>query len=421
MNPEARIAAAIDILSEVEKTSQPVDRFVKYWFSGRRFAGSKDRASISERVYNVYRHRAEFTWRMKAETPRALVIGSLLAEGLSPDEVEALFARGSYGPAPLDDEEREAVHALPLSEPPDDVKGGYPKWLEPQLQRAFGERLVHEMRAMLERAPVDLRVNTLRAQRADMLTGLQSLGLPAVPTPYSPLGIRIPVGENLSALKHTKFFQTGAIEIQDEASQIAALVLGAKPGMRVLDLAAGAGGKSLALASLMKNKGEIVACDTEPKRLAQLSPRALRAGAKIIHTLHLGKTEPRGEFDIVLVDAPCSGSGTWRRSPELKWRLTQKRLDEFAALQSRLLEHASGYVRPGGRLVYATCSILPIENSDRIDAFLSTREGFETEDISTLWREAVGTAPPPGIGHFFAGTPATTGTDGFFACALARK
>ncbi len=421
MTPEARIAATIEILSDAEGATQPIDRFLKYWFAGRRFAGSKDRASISERVYGVTRNRAEYAWRMQGDSVRAIVIGSLLAEGMTPDDIEALFSRGAYGPQVLTDDERNALHHAPEGEPPNHVKGGYPEWLEPELQRAFGDRVVPEMQAMAGRAPVDLRVNTLQATRNDVLKGLRSLNYDASPTPYSPFGIRIPSGAGLGALRETPFFLGGGIEIQDEASQIAALVCGVKPGQRVLDLAAGAGGKSLALAALMQNKGEIIACDTDEKRLAQLAPRARRAGVKIIRSRVLGKEKPQGTFDVVLVDAPCSGSGTWRRNPEMKWRLTPEKLKAFASLQSHLLERAAVYVRPGGRLVFATCSILPIEQSDRISPFLGRVKGFEVEDVSGLWQTQVGTPPPPGIDQFFVGTPATTGTDGFFACVLARK
>jgi 16S rRNA (cytosine967-C5)-methyltransferase len=421
MTPEARLQAAIEILSDAAETQQPVDRYLKYWFSGRRFAGSKDRAAIAERVYGALRRRAEFAWRMNSEAPRSVLIASLLDEGLSTDEVSELFSRGNYGPEPLSDDESTALNAPPTDDAPNHVLGGYPAWLEDELQRGFGADTVPQMQAMLARAPVDLRVNTLCAARDDMVTGLRSLDFDAGPTPYSPHGIRIPTSKGLGALRHTQFFQTGAIEIQDEASQIAALVCGVEPGMRVLDLAAGAGGKSLALAAIMQNKGEIIACDNDEKRLAQLAPRARRAGANIIKSRVLGKEKPQGHFDIVFVDAPCSGSGTWRRSPEMKWRLTEERLKAFASLQSHLLERASTYVRKGGRLVYATCSILPKENSDRITAFQSRIKGFETEDVSALWTRAVGTKPPPGIGQFFVGTPGTTGTDGFFACALAHK
>ena len=423
MTPEARVQAAIEILEETLKTHQPVDRYLKYWFSGRRFAGSKDRNAITEHVYAVLRRRAEFAWRMRSDAPRSLMIARLLDEGTGADAVEALFAYGSYGPAPLSDAERHALNNPPAEEPPDHVKGGYPEWLDAELSRAFGARKLTEMKAMLARAPVDLRVNALRAAREDMLTGLRSLGFDAAPTPFSPYGIRIPSSAGLGTLRQTQFFQTGAVEIQDEASQIAALLCGAEPDARVLDLAAGAGGKSLALSAIMKNKGEITACDTDEKRLAQLAPRARRAGATIIRARRLPKEKPQGEFDIVLLDAPCSGSGTWRRNPELKWRLTLERLAEFAALQTRLLEHAARYVRPGGRLIYATCSLFPVENQDRMAAFLKRHGGFESQDIATLWREAVGTPPPPGMARDFHATPATTGCDGFFASAavLARR
>jgi 16S rRNA (cytosine967-C5)-methyltransferase len=421
MTPEARLQAAIEILSDALQTNQPVDRFLKYWFSGRRFAGSKDRAAISEHVYGALRRRSEFAWRMQSEVPRAVLIGSLLNDGLGVKEIKDLFCRGKYGPSPLSKDECHALDNPPSSDQPDYVRGGYPKWLEPELQRAFGKEAVPQMQAMLARAPVDMRVNSLRAERAELLIGLRSLKFDASQTPYSPLGIRIPTAKGLSALRHTQFFQTGAIEIQDESSQIAALVCGAKPGMRVLDLAAGAGGKSLALAAIMQNEGEIMACDSNAKRLAQLAPRARRAGVNIISSRVLGKEKPQGKFDIVLVDAPCSGSGTWRRSPEMKWRLTEEKLKAFASLQSHLLERASSYVCGGGRLIFATCSILPKESTDRIAAFLSRVKGFEIEDVSTLWDNTVGTPAPPGLGHFFVGTPASTGTDGFFACALARK
>jgi len=421
MTPEARIEAAIAILTEAEATPQPIDRFLKYWFAGRRFAGSKDRAAISERVYGVTRRRAEFAWRMGEDTPRAAVIGSLLAEGQTVDEIEEIFAKGAYGPAPLSEPERAALHALPEGEAPDHVKGGYPEWLEPELKRAFGERTVVEMQAMMGRAPVDIRVNTLKATREQVLPKLRAEGFDASVTPYAPTGLRIPSGEGLNKLRTSKLFLEGLIEIQDESSQIASWLCGVKPGQRTLDLAAGAGGKSLALAALMQNRGELVACDTDEKRLAQLSPRARRAGASIIRPRLLGPEKPHGTFDVVLVDAPCSGSGTWRRNPEMKWRLTPEKLKAFASLQSHLLERATEYVRPGGRLIFATCSLLPIETTDRVSAFLGRMKNFEVEDAADAWVRSTASTPPPGLGQSFVATPATTGTDGFFACVFKRK
>ena len=422
MTPEARLQAAIDILAGLEESALPADRFLRDWYGSRRYAGSKDRAAITERVYSVLRHRAGYAWRMGSSTPRSLVIGSLAAGGKAPGAIEAMFAMGGYGPPPLSDGERRALASSPQGRPPDHVLGGYPEWLEPELKRAFGARLISETQAMLKRAPVDLRVNTLRAERGDILVGLHSLGIKAMATPYSPWGIRIESAEGLSTLQHTQFFQTGAFEFQDESSQIAALLCAAKPGSRVLDLAAGAGGKSLALAAAMRNEGHILAFDDKPERLKEVRPRARRAGASIITVTEKrgGPVWGKGKFDMVLVDAPCSGSGTWRRNPEFKWRLSEEKLQALTALQAWLLDDGARHTGPDGRLVYATCSILPCENTGRIDDFLARNAGFRVVDASRVWRDIAGSEPPPGMARYFTASPATTGTDGFFACVLAR-
>jgi 16S rRNA (cytosine967-C5)-methyltransferase len=210
-------------------------------------------------------------------------------------------------------------------------------------------------------------------------------------------------------------FADGAFEFQDEAAQIAVMLCGAKPGMRILDLAAGAGGKSLALAALMKNEGEIVAHDIDEGRLRQIAPRAERAGISIIRS---STGSPKGEFDVVLLDAPCSGSGTWRRQPENKWRLTPARLDELNVLQDKLLDEAALRVKPGGKLIYATCSILPRENEDRIECFRAKHPTFATLDAAKAWPTP---NPPPGMNAFLNATPRKTGTDGFFTAILLRK
>jgi 16S rRNA (cytosine967-C5)-methyltransferase len=277
------------------------------------------------------------------------------------------------------------------------------------------------MIALQSRAPIDLRVNTLRRERSELLAALKAREFLAEPTPFSPLGIRIPSGAGTSELGRSAMFESGAFEFQDEAAQIASLLCGAKPGERILDLAAGAGGKSLALAAQMKNKGEIIACDVRQTAMQQLAARATRAGATIIRT-HLTDGEPPdGPFDAVLVDAPCSGSGTWRRQPELRWRLTSERLAAHAALQDTLLEQAATRVRPGGRLIYATCSILPCENEDRVDGFLARHADFTTRPCAQAWGESVQTSAPSGIGKFFRASPLSTGTDGFFAAILVRS
>jgi 16S rRNA (cytosine967-C5)-methyltransferase len=413
----ARIQAAIEIISELEATALPADRFLRDWFRARRYAGSKDRAAIAERVYDVFRHRAAFAWGM-GSAPRALVLASLVAEGKSGEEISGLFT-GGYTPSPLTDEEHIAISRTPAN-PPLYTQGEYPEWLEPELTRAFGDRLLDEMKAMVARAPVDIRVNTLKASRNEAISALHSLGYKAEATPFAPNGIRIPSGEGLGALQKTPLFEEGAFEFQDEASQIGAALCAAKPGRRVLDLAAGAGGKSLALAAAMLNKGEILAFDDSLQRLKSLRERMTRAGADIIKIANNrgGPLWGDGKFDVVLVDAPCSGSGTWRRSPELKWRLTLEKLAGLAKLQDWLIADGARHTRPDGRLIYATCSILSVENEDRIEAFLKATPDFAIVDAATVWRDVTCTEPPPGMGKYFHASPCVCQTDGFFVCVM---
>jgi 16S rRNA (cytosine967-C5)-methyltransferase len=275
------------------------------------------------------------------------------------------------------------------------VQGEFPEFLEDELTRAFGTRLLAEMAAFQDRAPVDLRVNILKARRDDVLSQLRADGFDAAPLANAPEGIRCPAGVNLTA--HA-LYESGAFEIQDLAAQLASRLAGAKPGMRVLDLAAGAGGKSLALAAAMQNQGEIVACDVRGAALAELERRAARAGVTIIGS-HLLGPPPEGPFDLVFLDAPCSGSGTWRRQPEAKWRLTPGRLAELMALQNRLLDQAADL---SPRILYATCSLLPCENEDRIAAFLDRHPDFRH------------------LPNDFKASPASTGSDGFYAATLVR-
>jgi 16S rRNA (cytosine967-C5)-methyltransferase len=415
MTPSARIQAAIEILEGLGATALPADRFIRDWFRMRRYAGSKDRAGVAERVFTVLRHRASLAWRMQSDAPRALVIGSVLVED---GNIDALFDGVGYGPKPLSDDERASVLVPPQGEKPLSAQGEFPAFLEAELMRSLGDTLLGEMKAMQARAPVDLRVNTLKATRNEVLAILRGEGFEAEPAPYAPLGIRIPAREGLAPLRRHAAFENGSFEFQDEAAQIAVALCGAKPGSRILDLAAGAGGKALALAADMNNTGEILCCDIDAGRLLQIEARAARAGVSIIATQTIDGAPGEGEFDAVFVDAPCSGSGSWRRSPEQKWRLTPARLCELAGLQDKLLEQGAARVRPGGRLIYATCSLLACENEDHIARFLANHPGFAVQSAAATWREA---ANPPGMADFFRATPATTGTDGFFAAILACK
>jgi 16S rRNA (cytosine967-C5)-methyltransferase len=410
MQPSARIQSVIELVQGLAQTAMPADRALRGYFRARRHAGSKDRADISAKFFAVLRRRASFAWRMGSEDARSLVAAALMADGLPAAAVAALFDGSKYGPAPLDAREMRALEHPPQGEPPEWVRGEYPEFLHGELVRAYGGELPAAMAAMQARAPVDLRVNTLKSSREMVEAALAKQGFAVFRTPLSPWGLRLQPGEGLAKLGTSALFEGGAFEFQDEAAQVAALLCGARPGMTVLDLAAGAGGKTLALAAAMENKGEIVAYDIAPKRLHQLEARAERAGASIIRTM---MQPPQGRFDIVLVDAPCGGTGTWRRQPELRWRINPARLDELARIQDELLERAAGLVAPGGRLVYATCSVLPRENQDRIEAFLARHPEFAPVAAQAVF-SAVG-----GLSDYFIAAPHTTGTDGFFAAVMA--
>ncbi len=422
MTPAARLQAAVEILDALSATAQPTDAYLRDWFRARRYAGSKDRAAVAERVYDVLRHRASFGWRMQGSDARSLVLASLLAEHQSESAIAQLFSGEGYGPAALTDDDRRAIASSSPGEPPRHVRGEYPQWLDAELERAFGPELLAEMQAMNARASIDLRVNTLRAERDNMLVGLRSLDIKAQRTPFSPSGIRVASAEGLGLLQHTQFFQTGAFEFQDEASQLVAYLCGAQPGNRVLDLAAGAGGKALALAAIMGNRGDILAFDNNAKRLKPLGPRARRAGATSIRSASKrgGPEWGNGKFDVVLVDAPCSGSGTWRRNPELKWRLTPERLKELIGLQAWLIDDGARHTKQGGRLVYATCSLLPCENEDVIESFLNRSGQFRIAAAADVWQQVGLGAAPAGTREYFHASPHRTATDGFFACILER-
>jgi 16S rRNA (cytosine967-C5)-methyltransferase len=274
------------------------------------------------------------------------------------------------------------------------------------------------MIAFTQGAPVDLRVNTLKATRDEAAAALAQAGVETAPTPYSPVGLRLAGRANIAGLAA---YRDGLVEVQDESSQLASLLVGARPDMRVLDLCAGGGGKTLALAAAMGNRGGILACDTDAKRLARLAPRLARSGARIVKTQALGtgkRNDTLGAFDRVLVDAPCSGSGTWRRHPDARWRLTPAMLAGYRAAQASLLRDAAAHVRPNGRLVYAVCSILPGEGAAQVEAFLAANKGWRVLPADKAWREALGTKAPFD-GPYMLLTPHRHRADGFFAAVLA--
>lgn len=430
MTPGARLQSAIEILGDIFASGRPADRIFDTWSRSSRYAGSKDRTAVSEIVFTVLRRRAELAAACGDEAPRLLAFAALyLIEGRPLADVEALAEGTRHAPAPLTDEERAALEAasLPGADAPPHIRFNYPEFLHAEFERAFGPRIEAEMAAMLDRAPTDLRVNTLKSTRDKALAALAEAGIAAEPCALSPWGIRLLARANLPGLA---LFRDGAIEIQDEGSQLACLLSGVKPGEQVVDLCAGGGGKSLALAAMMGNRGQIYACDIDGRRLGGLVPRAERAGIRNLQTRVLEPFRP-GEADAsfadldaradcVLVDAPCSGTGAWRRSPDARWRMTPEMLAGYRAAQDEVLARGARLMRPGGRLVYVTCSLLPSENEDRVAAFTAANPGFAQEDWLDHWPDGLPALPSPAGGSLRL-SPATAGTDGFFIAILRRE
>ena len=382
MTPAARLSAAIEVVADVEARRRPASDALKDWGLAHRFAGSSDRAAIAGLVYDTLRRKSSSAWLMGEAGPRAAVIGMLHRErGLDVAAIEALCSGERFATTPLTQAERAALTGDRLATAPAPVLGDYPDWLDPHFSRVFGEDRAAEGAALASRAPLDLRVNTLKAEREEVLPKLAHLN--AEPTRWSPLGVRLRLSADAKnpAIHAEPAFLKGMIEIQDEGSQLAALFAGVKPGEQVLDLAAGAGGKTLALAAATENRGQIYATDIDKRQLAPIHERIARAGARNIQV-----RTPRGEADVLadlagridlaLIDAPCTGTGAWRRNPDAKWRVRPGALGERLKQQAELLDRAAALVKAGGRIAYITCSVLDEENSDQVRDFLAAHREF---------------------------------------------
>ena len=429
MTPSARLQAALELLTTIEATPRPADALVSAYFRARRYIGSKDRGAVSRLTYDVLRHHARLNWwlaKNKIEiTPRARFLTYLrLVDGKGFGGFEELFSGKKFAPEVLSETERSFLqqlegHTLLHPSMPDVVVGECPDWAKGSLRKRFGKSLVRELTALLEQAPLDLRVNPLKTTREAALAQLEKYGLKVEACPYSPLGMRVQERPSLSEISLLK---DGSIEIQDEGSQLVALLVDAKPGQRVVDFCAGAGGKTLAVAAQMKNKGRIIACDVLANRLKRSTERFRRAGLHNIEVKPLtSERDPwvkrhKGDFDRVLVDAPCSGTGTWRRNPDSRWRSLGPGIETLLPLQASILESAARLVKPGGRLVYATCSLLPEENEQQIEKFIATHPDFRVVPV-----QEIGTIPSlPKTGDYLSLTPAQHNTDGFFAAVMER-
>ncbi|MGA8649556.1 MAG: RsmB/NOP family class I SAM-dependent RNA methyltransferase [Xanthobacteraceae bacterium] len=432
MTPAARFSAAIEIVADIEARRRPAADALKDWGFSHRFAGSSDRAAIAGLVYDTLRRKSSSAWLMGENGARAAVIGMLRRErGLAVDDIAVLCSGTRFAPTPLTEAERAALAGDRLANAPAHICGDYPEWLDPHFARVFGEDRAAEGAALASRAPLDLRVNTLKLEREEVQPKLTHLH--AEPTRWSPIGLRIRLSADAKspAIHAEPAFLKGTIEIQDEGSQLAALFSGAKPGEQIADLAAGAGGKTLGLAAMMESRGQIYATDIDKRQLAPIHERIARAGA---HNIQV--RTPRGEADVLadlagridlaLIDAPCTGTGVWRRNPDAKWRVRPGALAERMKQQEALLDRAVLLLKAGGRIAYITCSVLQEENGDQINAFLQRHRGFVVVPPRTVAAAGLGersfmfcqAARLSDEGVLM--TPRTTDTDGFYVAVLRK-
>lgn len=421
MRPVARVQATIEALASIFEIAKPADSVLSTFFRSRRYIGSKDRVAIAEQVYAILRHYARLCWWIEREKgrqdARTLTLAwIMLGENVHYDTLAGICSGGQFAPATLATDEKEFFQRLngrTLNHPhmPELTQLECPEWAAAGLKKRFGADFGYEVRALLDAAPLDVRVNTLKIDRATAQAALQKEGIKCTPTPLSPLGLRI---EGRPALAATTVFQEGLVEIQDEGSQLVAGLVDAHPGHQVVDFCAGAGGKTLAIAAGMKGKGRVIACDVLERRLTRAALRFRRAGLYNIETRPLStERDPwvkrhKGKFDRVLVDAPCSGVGVWRRNPDARWKHLGPGLEELVPLQASILDSAARLVKTGGKLVYATCSMLFEENDFQIKSFLETHKDFKIL--------------PCGLdgADFLTLTPARHNTDGFFGAVLER-
>lgn len=432
MTPAARLAAAIEVFGAIQSERRPAADALRRWGLAHRFAGSGDRAAIAGLVYDALRRRASSAHLMREETPRAILLGMLQRErGLDTNAIGKLASGTRFAPEPLTNEERQRLDAADLTGAAPHVLGDYPKWLDEQFTKSFGDNRAEEGAALASRAPLDLRVNTLKAQReqaAEMLGDLKPES-----TRWSPWGLRIALGAEAKspAIHAEPAFLKGQVEVQDEGSQLATLFSDAKAGEQVLDLCAGAGGKTLALAAMMQNKGQLFATDPDKPRLAPIHERLKRSAARNVQvrtpkSVHSELDDLARRMDVVLIDAPCTGTGSWRRNPDAKWRMRPGALAERVKEQAQILDRAVSFVKPSGRMVYITCSVLDDENGAQVRGFLTRHPEFVAIPSDEI-------AAPLGERAFLFNkaarltdegllmTPRRTDTDGFFVSVLRRR
>jgi 16S rRNA (cytosine967-C5)-methyltransferase len=423
-----RLEGAISVLADIEQRKRPVADALKDWGLAHRFAGSGDRAAIGNIVYDALRMRLSHAFMMDDDSALAAAYAVMFRQwGLTPETLAAELADDKFAPPALPDASLAAFHSRSLSLAPAFVQGDIPEWVQPSFETAFGDGWLAEAQALAARPTLDLRANILKASREKAVKALERAGAHAAR--IARYGIRIPAGEGASRLPNVTAelsFQKGWFEVQDEGSQIVADLVLPKDGEQVLDYCAGGGGKTLAMAAAMHNKGQVHAYDADRKRLAPIIERLKRAGTRNVQVHDDAKalSSLRERCDKVLVDAPCTGTGTWRRRPDTKWRLTARNLDERTSQQQDALKQASAFVRPGGELIYVTCSVLPQENEEQVRRFTEENPEFSIVNAMSAWDSLFGKdAPHPrsSDNETITLTPASTDTDGFYFCRMQRE
>lgn len=423
-----RLAGAIEVLEDIEKRKRPVADALKDWGLSHRFAGSGDRSAIGNIVYDALRMKLSHAYLMDSDSAAALGHAVMYRQwGFSPEKLVAELDGDKFAPEMPSADMAQAFATRRLEDAAPHIQGDIPEWVQASFEENFSDDWLDEAKALAGRPTLDLRANTLKATRAKVLKALERSGAEA--TTIARNGIRIPAGEGASRLPNVTAelsFQKGWFEVQDEGSQIVADLAFPQEGEQVLDYCAGGGGKTLAMSAAMNNKGQVHAYDTDRKRLAPIIERLKRAGTRNVqvHESTESLAPLAGRFDRVLVDAPCTGTGTWRRRPDTKWRLNQKNLEERIAQQEEALASAAQFVRPGGHLIYVTCSVLPEENEAQVYGFCEDNPEFEILSAADIWAGLFGTdKPQPWSADMktVTLTPASTGTDGFFFCLMQRK
>lgn len=433
MRTPARIQATIEVIDTVlREESIPADSILTNYFRNRRYIGSQDRKAIAELFYQALRHKIILTaiWQkitgQNSPTARALMLACLTyLQKHTLEEITELFSEGAYGPAPLQPDEIEIIKSLSLFLTDDLAeadKQNIQAWQLHEIKSNYGDNLQDLLNALDQPAPFDLRVNSLITTRTTVQKRLEKEGIKADVGRYSPMALRLTDRRPLS--KHPLWLD-GSIEVQDEGSQLIAYLVAASPGQAVWDYCAGAGGKTLAIAALMLNQGRIIATDTVAWRLQRSRERFKRAGVHNVEcqvldeTTHKWVKRQQEKYDRVLIDVPCSGSGTWRRNPDLKWRLQESGFQELLATQASILKKAAKLVKSGGRLIYSTCSLFKSENQSQIDAFLKEHQEFTLVPIAAVWQQAL-PGPCPTAEATLQLRPDIHQVDGFFVAVMER-